>query len=61
MCTYVRLIIIVLLCFNIAITLLIDRRKTLGDLKQMLEEIVLVPSTEFRVQCHYVDFCCTIF
>ena len=35
----------------IAITLLIDRRKTLGDLKQMLEEIVLVHSTEFKVQC----------
>ena len=36
---------------TITVTLQIDRRKTLEDLKLMLEEIVLVPSTEFKVQC----------
>ena len=32
-----------------AITILIDRRKTLGDLKKRLEAIVLVPAMEFKV------------
>lgn len=34
-----------------AITIQIDRRKTLGDLKQKLEGIVLVHATEFKVSC----------
>ena len=33
----------------IAVVVQIDRRKTLGDLKEALEDIVLVPATEFRV------------
>ena len=33
----------------VAVTIKIDRRKTLGDLKKKLEEIVQVPATEFKV------------
>lgn len=36
-----------------AITIQIDRRKTLGDLKKKLESIVLLPATEFKVSHNY--------
>lgn len=34
---------------SIAITLKIDRRKSLGDLKSELETIISLPATEFKV------------
>lgn len=44
---------------GIAITINIDRRKTLGDLKKQLEGIVLVPAMEFKVAVWVGEFVVT--
>ena len=37
-------------CGYAVITVQIDRRKNLGDLKQVLEDIVQVPAADFKVR-----------
>ena len=41
---------------SVAVTIQIDRRKTLGDLKERLMELVMVPTTEFKVHIYHSEY-----